>query len=154
MLVLRIAPAPSPPKRMRPPGPDPEGRVRTRTLSTIPSRSELPGSQRYVVLRPASHTLDFSHEMFKVAGALHKVDLARVDHQEWGLVIVEKVFVISIAQRAQVVKGDVSFVGDPPFADSGQQHLGARLQVDDQVRLGKRGHEQLVDRLVEGDLVV
>src|SRR3989339_536543 len=172
ILVLRTAIAPASfynaPKKIRPPGTG-SGRPRVDTLrapagrkppapptlpSTVPSRPELPGSQRYVMLRPAFHTLDLSHEMFKVAGAFHKVDLARVDHQERGLVIVEKVFVISIAQSAQVVKGDVSFVGDPPLADPGQQDLGARLEVDDQVRLGKRRHEKLVDRFVEGDLVV
>jgi len=66
----------------------------------------------YVVLRPAFHTLDFLTRCSRSRGSPQS-RFARVDHQERGLVIVEKVFVISIAQRAQVVKGDVSFVGDP-----------------------------------------
>src|SRR6266849_5858628 len=111
-----------------------------------------PGAEGLVVLR-ALAAGDGADKVVQVLLALGEVDVAGVDHQEWRLVPAVEEVVVGARELAQVVGVEAALELAPALLDPREQHVQARLQVDDQVRLEDPRPEVLVDALVKGQLV-
>src|SRR3989338_1650691 len=78
-----------------------------------------------------------------------KIELGRVDHQQGAVVIVEKILVVGVGQRLEIVGSDRFFIiiaaGFNPFREG----VGIGLQVNHDVGFGKTGIEQAIDFVVE-----
>src|SRR5690606_7417798 len=61
--------------------------------------------------------------------------------------------VVGLDQLGEVAHVELALELAAPLADAGEEHVEARLEVDDQVRLGHAGPELVVDPVVEGHLV-
>src|SRR5262249_27770193 len=76
-----------------------------------------------------------------------------VDHEQWGLRIVMKEGTERLRQALQVLRGDTALEVAVALADAPHEHVGSRLEVDDQVRPGHLGVEELKYLPVERQLV-
>src|SRR5881397_971627 len=134
-----------------------------RAVRCVPSRSvsiparrgsgSLPGSKRNVVLYPLSHDPDLPGQVGEIAAVLDEVDVRAVDHQERGLRVTVKVVPERLRQPLQVLRGDAALEIPVALAEPAQQHLGAGLEIDDEVRPREPLIEHLEDLLVELELV-
>src|SRR6266849_2031784 len=106
-----------------------------------------------VVLRARLAAGDGADQVVQVLLALGEVDVAGVDHQERRLVPAVEEVVVGARQLGQVVGVEAALELAPALLDAREQHVQARLQVDDQVRPQDPRPQVLVDALVEGQLV-
>src|SRR5881397_1721629 len=130
--------------------------MRPVSVRSIPARrgsGSLPGSKRNVVLYPLSHGPYLLDQVGEIAAVLDEVDVRAVDHQERGLRVAVKVVPERLRQPLQVLRGDAALEIPVALAEPAQQHLGAGLEIDDQVRPREPLIEHLEDPLVELELV-
>src|SRR4029450_242325 len=111
------------------------------------------GSKRNVVLYPLFHAPDLPDQVGQIAAMFDEIDLRAVDHEQWGLRIVMKEGPEGFRQALQVLRGDAAFEVAIAFADPAQEHVGPRLEVDDEVRPGNLRVEEEEYLAVERQLV-
>ena len=80
-------------------------------------------SQRNKIPRPLLHLLDLPDQLGEVFLPFNEVDLTRIDDQKWGLVIVEKIVVVSLREGLEILQVNLLFVGVASRFDSMQEHL-------------------------------
>lgn len=105
-------------------------------------RDEVPGS--------LLHLLDLPHQLSEVLFSVHKIDLARIDHQQGRLVVVEEVVVVSFRQCLEVFQIHIPLVRVISRFDPVMQDLGLCLKKDDEVRRGDLSMEKAIDLVIEG----
>src|SRR5258706_378048 len=71
-----------------------------------PSRSVDSGSKRYVVLRSLLRIANLLDELIEMLGRVDEIDLVRVHHQQWRLVVPVKVVRVRFADLFQVLLRD------------------------------------------------
>src|SRR5262249_41868969 len=87
------------------------------------------------------------------ATRLDEIDLRAVHHEKWGLRIMMKEGTERLRQALQVLRGDAALEVPVALADAADEDVGPRLEVDDQVRPGHLGVEELENLPVERELV-
>src|SRR6266852_8453095 len=123
-------------------------------LPYAPSRSVDSGSKRYVVLRSLLRISNLLHELIEMRRGVHEVDVVRVHHQQWRFLVPVKVVRIRLAEFLQILWRDRFLVGSPALLDAPQQCIKVALEVDDQVRLGNRLMQQVIEPVVDHQLGV
>src|SRR5260370_40279706 len=78
----------------------------------------------------------------------HEVDLVRIYNQQWRFVVPVKVVRIRLAELLQILRRDRFFVGSPALFNALEKCINSGLQIDNQVGLGHRLVQELVEAVV------
>src|SRR5262249_15404353 len=114
-----------------------------------PVDPDLSGSKRYVVLHALPHLADLPHQVGRLLGVGDEVDLRAVDHEEGRLLIVKKEVLVRLRYAPDILRRDLALKVARAPAQARQQHIGTRLQVDDEVRLGEPSPQHVKELAVE-----
>src|ERR1044071_10496951 len=68
----------------------------------------LPGSKRYIVLRPRTHAVDFLDQVSQILAARHEINLRGVHHQQRRLIVVKKELIERLCHLGEVFEGYAS----------------------------------------------
>ena len=111
--------------------------------------------QRHVVLRALAHAADLLQQVVDVLRRASTKSTSAVFTTSSGVVrVVEEVVVVGAVHLGQVLLGELRLLGPAARADAPHQHLGGRLQVDDEVGPRHALREQRVELLVDEQLAV
>src|SRR5438445_9554722 len=86
-----------------------------------PSRSVYSGSKRYVILRALLRVSNLLDELIEMRRGVHEVDVVRVHHQQWRLLVPVKVVRVRLAELLQILWRDLLLVSPPAPLDAPQQ---------------------------------
>jgi hypothetical protein len=72
-------------------------------------------SQRYVVVYPAPYGLYLLNEILQVQGVIYKVDLRGINDKQRRIIIIEKILIIRLDQRLEILGRDRALVLNVPL---------------------------------------
>src|ERR1700680_2622134 len=119
-----------------------------------PSRSFYSGSKRYVVLRALLRVSNLLNELIEMRRRVHEVDVVRVHHQQWRLLVPVKVVGVRLTELLQILGRDRLLVSPPAPLDAPQQCIKVALEVDDEVGFRYGLEQQVIEPVVDHELGV
>src|SRR5688572_5980344 len=101
-----------------------------------------------------AHALDLAQQRLAVGLDVLEVDLAHVRNEQRRLRVMEEELVERGGELLEIARAQVRLGLASALANAIEEHFGARLEVDDEVRLRQLRVEQRVDAVVEAELLL
>src|SRR6185312_4327457 len=108
---------------------------------------------RNVVVRSRAGAVDFAQQVFEIARVADEIYLRAIDHQQRGLVVVDKKVAVRGRHALQVLQADMPLEAAVALAQPIGEDLDAGANINHQVWLGELSIEQAIDTLVEHQFV-
>ena len=97
---------------------------------------------------------DLGEEQSIVSLVVDGIDRGRVDDQEGRCVVAVKESRVGLGELLEIAALDMLLVADAALGDAVDQHIDGRLQIHDEIRLGRVDDHTLVDALIQRILCI